>query len=462
MDIRKLLEERLHEEYVLSEKYMNHQMVRVLKTIGFDRYWVKAEGPYLFDKQGERYLDLLAGFGVFALGRNHPKVIQTLHDVLDAELPNMIQMDVSPLAGLLAERLLEIMPDGLERVFFANSGTETCEAALKFARAATGRSRIVYCEGAFHGLTLGSLSTSGDEHFREGFGDLLPGCEQIPFGDLDALERALSGNDVAAFITEPIQGHGVFIPPNDYFPQAIELCRKYGSLFISDEVQTGLGRTGKMWAMEHWGVEPDMLCVAKALSGGFVPVGAVACRKWIFEKVFNRMDRAMVHSNTFGRNNLAMAAGLVTLEVLQEEKIVENSAQQGEEILAALTPLVEEYECLSEVRGRGLMLALEFAEPESWKLKVSWKMLESANKGLFSQMIVVPLFTRHKLLSQVAGHEMNIIKFIPPLIINDEDRHWIVDAVKDVVADAHRVPGAVWDFGKMLATQALKMKAGSR
>jgi len=462
MSILELIEKRLEENFALHEQYLNPQMVRVLKTIGYDRHYVKAQGPYLFDNHGEKYLDLLSGFGVFALGRNHPKIVQALQEVLTAELPNLVQLDASILAGLLAERLAAIAPTGLERVFFANSGTETVEAAIKFSRYATGRSKIVYCQGGYHGLTMGSLSATGDPHYRQGFGPFVADFKEIPFGDLAALEKALINQDVAAFITEPIQGHGVRIPEPNYLPAAAALCRRYGTLFVADEVQTGLGRTGKIWAVEHWGVEPDILCVAKALSGGFVPVGAVLCRRWIFDKVFDRMDRSVVHGSTFGKNNLAMAAGIATLQVIEEEKLVERSAVIGQQIIAELQPLVDQYECLQEVRGLGMMMALEFAEPSSWSLKAAWKMLETANKGLFSQLIVVPLFTRHQILSQVSGHGMNIIKFIPPLTLSDEDCRWIVTAVKDVVADAHRFPGAAWEFGKTLASQAIRQKTAKK
>ncbi len=460
MDILQRLSQRQTENFDLHAQHLNGQMVNVLKTIGFDRQYVRAEGPYLFDQDGHRYLDLLAGFGVFALGRNHPTVVQVLQDVLGASLPNLVQLDVSLLAGLLAEKLVEITPPGLDRIFFANSGTETVEAAIKFSRYATGRSKIVYCAGGYHGLTLGSLSATGDPYFRNGFGPLLPDCIEVPFGDLAALEQALHRRDVAAFITEPIQGHGVWIPPEDYLPGAAALCQRTGTLFVADEVQTGLGRTGQWWAVNHGSVEPDILCMAKALSGGFVPVGALACRRWIFEKMFNRMDRAVVHGSTFGKNNLAMAAGLATLEVLETEGLIENSARMGAQLVADLQPLVGQYECLKAVRGRGLMIALEFAEPRSLSLKMAWKMLEAANQGLFSQMITVPLFERHRILSQVAGHGLNVVKFIPPLTLTEADRQWIVAGVTDVVADAHRVPGAAWEFGQSLATKALRMKAG--
>ena len=462
MKISEQIQRRARENFNLHEQYLNKQMVNVLKTIGFDRHYVRAEGPYLFDDQGRRYLDLLSGFGVFALGRNHPRVIETLKDILDAGLPNLVQLDVSLLSGLLAEKLVKILPPGLDRLFFASSGTETVEAALKFSRYATGKSKVIYCRGGYHGLTLGSLSATGDPYFQEGFGPLLPDFIEIPFNDLAALEQALAKKDVAAFITEPIQGHGVWLPEADYLPGAARLCRKYGAIFIADEVQTGLGRTGQWWAVQHWDVEPDILCMAKALSGGLVPVGGVACRQWIFDKVFNRLDRAVVHGSTFSKNNLAMAAGLATLDALQEENLIARAAETGAAIMAELQPLAQEYECLKEARGLGMMIALEFAKPRSLALKMSWKALEAANKGLFSQMITVPLFSRHRILSQVAGHGMNVVKFLPALTIHEADRRWLSDALREVIADAHRGPGAAWDFGKTLAGQALKMKAGAR
>jgi ornithine--oxo-acid transaminase len=458
MKILDLIHDRLPEKYALHEKHLNGQIVRVLRTIGFDVTYTEARGQYLFDAEGHRYLDLLSGWGVFAIGRNHPKVVEALNDVLHSGLPHLVQMDVTILAGLLAERLLARMPPGLEKLFFCNSGTEAVEAAIKFARYATRRSKIVYVDRGYHGLSYGSLSINGMEEFREGFGPFLPDCVRIPFDDLVALERALSGRDVAAFVVEPVVGHGVHIPSAGYLPGAAALCRKYGTLLVADEVQTGLGRTGRFLAVEHWNVEPDMVCLAKALSGGFVPVGAVASRRWIFDKVFDRMDRAVVHGSTFAKNNLAMAAGLATLEVIEEEKLVENAASLGAQILQDLRPLVERFEFLKEVRGLGMMIALEFGRPESLRLRAAWKLLEAANEGLFCQLITIPLFTRQRILSQVAGHGMNVVKFLPPLTLTQSDRHWIVSACSEVIADAHQVGGAMWDLGKQLAGAALGTK----
>jgi len=306
---------RGREKFALHERYLNPQMVRMLKTIGFDRHYTRAEGAYLYDGAGERTLDLLSGFGVFAVGRNHPTVKRALADVLGADLPNLVQLDVSALAGLLAERLLSHMP-GQERVFFCNSGTEAVEGAIKLARAATNRPKLVFCEHAFHGLTTGALAMNGDRIFREGFGPLLADVARVPWNDLPALEAALRGGDVAAFFVEPIQGKGVNLPAPGYLAEAARLCRRHGALLVADEVQTGVGRTGRFLAIEHERIDADLVLVAKALSGGYVPVGAVVGKRWIFDKTFDRMDRAVVHGSTFGKNNLAMAAGLAVLAVL--------------------------------------------------------------------------------------------------------------------------------------------------
>src|SRR6187549_3329031 len=228
-DIAGLFAEREADRYQLHSRHLNEQMVRVLRTIGYDVGFCKGQGQYLFDREGARYLDLLSGFGVFAIGRNHPALRRALKSVLDADMPNLVQLDVSTLAGVLAERLLKHVPY-LDKVFFANSGAETVEAAIKFTRGATGRPGIVYCGHAYHGLSYGALSLTDDANFRGGFEPLLPGCTSIPFNDLAALEHALSSRQVAAFIVEPIQGKGVDIPSDDFLPGAAALCRKYGTL----------------------------------------------------------------------------------------------------------------------------------------------------------------------------------------------------------------------------------------
>jgi ornithine--oxo-acid transaminase len=458
LDVSEMFVERQSQRSSMHSKHLNEQLVRVLKTIGYDVGFQKGQGQYLFDRDGARYLDLLSGFGVFAIGRNHPSLRTALKSVLDSDLPNLVQLDVSTLAGVLAERLLEFVPY-LDKVFFANSGAETVEAAVKFARGATGRPGIVYCGHAYHGLTYGALSLTDDSNFRAGFEPLLPGCTSVPFNDLAALEQALSSREIAAFIVEPIQGKGVNIPSDDFLPGAAALCKKYGTIFVADEIQTGMGRTGRFLAVEHWNVEPDMVLLSKALSGGHVPVGALLTRKAIFDKIFNRMDRAVVHGSTFAKNDLAMAAGIATLEVIKEEKLIEAAAKRGAELRLALTRMVPGYELLKEVRGKGLMIGVEFGPPKSLRLKASWNVLESANKGLFVQLITVPLFKDHKILTQVAGHGLHTVKLLPPLTITEDDCAWIERAFDDVIAQSHKVPGAIWSLGKTLVDNAMRKSA---
>ncbi len=458
LDLSAMFTAREAERSDLHGRYLNEQLVRVLKTIGYDVGFVEGRGQYLFDRKGARYLDLLSGFGVFAIGRNHPVLRDALKSVLDSDLPNLVQMDVSTLAGILAEQLIERVPY-LEKVFFANSGTETVEAAIKFARIATGRTDVVYCGHSYHGLTYGALSLTDDMNFRSGFEPLLPGCNCIPFNNLAALEKALASRQIAAFIVEPIQGKGVNLPDDNYLPEAAALCRRYGTLFIADEVQTGLGRTGRFLAVEHWNVEPDMVLLAKALSGGHVPVGAVLTRRNIFDKVFDRMDRALVHGSTFAKNDLAMAAGIATLEVMKQEKLIENAQRQGDRLRLSLERMVHKYELLKEVRGKGLMLGVQFGAPKSLALKASWNVLETASKGLFCQLITIPLFKDHKILTQVSGHASHTIKLLPSLTITDEDCQWIETAFDAVIGASHRVPGAVWSLGKTLVDNAVRKSA---
>src|ERR1700742_4396075 len=458
LDVSEMFVDRQGQRSSMHARHLNEQLVRVLKTIGYDVGFQKGQGQYLYDREGASYLDLLSGFGVFAIGRNHPVMRDALKSVLDADLPNLVQFDVSVLAGVLAERLLKYVPY-LDKAFFANSGAETVEAAIKFARGATGRPGIVHCAHSFHGLSYGALSLTDDSNFRSGFEPLLPGCTAIPFNDLAALEKALSSREVAAFIVEPIQGKGVNMPTDEFLPGAAALCKKYGTLFIAHEIQTGMGRTGRFLPVEHWNVEPDMVLGSKGLSGGHVPVGALLTRKSIFDKIFNRMDRAVVHGSTFAKNDLAMAAGIATLEVIKDEKLVEASAQRGAELRLALTRMVPGYELMKEVRGKGLMIGVEFGPPKSLRLKASWNVLETANKGLFCQLITVPLFKDHKILTQVAGHGSHTIKLLPPLTITDEDCKWIEADFDTVIAASHKVPGAIWSLGKTLVDNAVRKSA---
>src|SRR5271163_5338844 len=363
--VKEVIEARTGEEMTLNDRYLNPQMGRILRTLGFDRTWTGGEGAHLIDSRGERYLDMFGGYGVFAIGRNHPEAIAAIEEVMAARTGNLPQLGVTLLSGVLAEQLLGRAPESVAAMIPANTGTEAVEAAIKVARAATGRPRVLYAEHAFHGLTLGSLSLNGNAEFRDGFGPLLPGCEPVGFGDLDALAQELARGDVAAFVVEPVQGKGVNLPPEGYLAGAQALCRGAGTLFICDEVQTGVGRTGRFLALEHSQLEPDMICLAKALSGGLVPIGAVLVSRGAFERVFDGMERAVRHGSTFGGNDLAAAAGLATLRVIEQEGLIEHARRMGELLLELTVPLIERHEAVSDVRGLGLMWGIEFAAPQS-------------------------------------------------------------------------------------------------
>jgi ornithine--oxo-acid transaminase len=442
-DLSSLLQDR-GDDLDRWARTINPQFVRVLRTIDFDRTWERAEGAYLWDSKGDRYLDMLGGFGMVNVGRNNRRVRDTLIEALELDLPGAVQLGATALPGLLAEALLARVPERLERVQFTSSGTEAIEAVLKLGRAATKRSRVISADHGFHGLTLGSLSANGNPEFTARFGPLLPGFDQVPFGDLDALELELRREDVAVFLVEPVQGKGVNLPPDGYLQGAQALCRRYGTLFCVDEIQTGFGRTGKLFAFEHWGLEPDLVPVAKSLSGGYVPVGALLMSRAVHEAVYDSMQNAVAHGSTFAPNELGMVAGLATLQELDDERLVEHSARLGTKLLELTQPLVDEFDVVREVRGLGLMWAIEFGEPESRKL--SWKMIERMQPGLFAQLVVGPLFSQYRILSQVAGHKIAVLKVLPPLVISDEDIEYFAESLASSIKRAQRTPSALTRF----------------
>ncbi|MGA2470281.1 MAG: aspartate aminotransferase family protein [Solirubrobacteraceae bacterium] len=450
--VAEILETQATQALALNDRFLNHQVGRIVRTLGVDRDWRHGEGAHLIDKDGERYLDLLCGYGVFAVGRSHPEVLRALQETLEARTANLPQLGVSLLPGVLAEQLVARAPKRIAAMVYANSGTEAVEGAIKLARAATGRTRILYAEHAFHGLTLGSLSLNGNEEFRAGFGPLVGDCASVPFGELGAVEQALARDDVAAFIVEPIQGKGVNLPPPGYLAGAQAACRAHGTLFVCDEVQTGLGRTGRFLALEHWDLDPDIVCVAKALSGGFVPVGAVLISREVRDRVFDGMERGVRHGSTFGGNDLAAAAGLGTLRALDQDRLVERADRLGSLLLELTRPLVDRYEIVRDVRGLGLMWAIELGAPASVRNRAAWHAVERTQQGLAAQLITVPLFQRHHIFCQVAGHRMNVVKALPALIIEEEEIRRFAAALDDVLARTERLPRAAtslaWHFAR--------------
>jgi ornithine--oxo-acid transaminase len=449
---------RSGEALELAGRHLDPSLVEVLGILGFDKDYVSARGSHLYDAAGRAYLDFHTGEGFASLGHNHPDVRDVLRATLAGDLVDGVQLHYSVLAGMLAEALSQRLPRGLDAVFFTSTGAEAVDSAMKFARAATGRPRLLSCDSGFHGVTLGPLSLVGDEFFKQGFGPLLPGCARVPFGDLERLEAELRAKDVAAFIVEPIQGRMVTPPPAGYLQAAQELCRRYGTLFVIDEIQTGLGRTGKWFALDHWGLEPDFVLVGKALSGGYMPVAAMVTSREIYQKAVGTLDRSYVHQSTFGRNRLSMAAGLATLRIIERDGLVEHAARISTVLFDGLAELQQRYEMIKEVRGSGLMIGIELRAPSTRAARLSWRLIHMASEGLFPQLIVIPLHRDHGVITMAAGKN-DVIKLLPPLTLSEPEAQSFLGALDAVLADCHGATGKNWAVVRDIATATLRRRS---
>lgn len=461
LDIRRLLQDAAGPHHQLQSDHVNPRFAKSLNLIGFDRTYVNAENAHLIDQNGEHYLDMLGGYGMFNMGRNNKTVRRALSDFLNAETASLIQLGTPLLSGMLAQELKRRIP-GFDYVYFTNSGADGVETAIKFARRSTQREGILYASSAFHGLTTGALALNGAEIFRSGFGQLLPGSRKINYNDIGHLEDALSKRDAAAFIVEPIQGKGVTIPNVGYLREAGHLCRQYGTLFVVDEIQTGLCRTGHFLAMDHDGdVEADIVVLSKALSGGYVPVGAVLYKKDVYNKIFSSFEDCVVHSSTFGQGDMAMVAGLAALTALDESNAAHNANIMGDRLGQGLLAMKKRFEFIADVRWRGLMVGIEFGAPKSLSLRAAWSSVNALSKDLFCQAITIPLLADHRILTQVSGHRTNTIKLIPPLTLTDEDVTWFLTAFEKVMVDLHKFPGPAWEALFRIGKNAVKRRESS-
>lgn len=449
---------RLGETLSLAARHLDPSLVDVLRILGFDKEFASAKGSYLYDTAGRAYLDFHTGEGFASLGHNHPGVREVLQATLAADLADGVQIHYSPLAGMLAEALTQRLPERLEAVFFASTGAEAVDSAMKFARAATGRPRLISCDSSFHGVTLGPLSLVGDDFFKEGFGPLLPGCARVPFGDLGRLEAELRSKDVAAFFVEPIQGREVTLPPEGYLKAAQELCRRYGTLFVADEIQTGLGRTGKWFALDHSGVEPDFVLVGKALSGGYMPVAAMITTREIYQRAVGALERSYVHQSTYGRNRLSMAAGLATMRIIERDGLVEHSARIGALLRDGLLELQERHEMIEHVRAGGLMVGIELGPPSTRAARVNWRLIHMASEGLFPQLIVIPLHRDHGVITMAAGKN-DVIKLLPPLTLSEEEAGSFLQALDVVLGDVEGSGSKNWGVVRDIAVSTLRRRA---
>ena len=442
-----------------SERYaqrVNREWVRLLDLLQMNVRYERCVGVELFTDDGRRILDFLSGYCVHNVGHNHPEVVRALQGELERRGPAMIQTHVADLAGELAEKLCTRAGGRLAKAFFCSSGSEGVEAAIKFSRAHTKRAGILCAEHAFHGLTCGALSLMSDKFWSEGFGPLLPETLAIPFGDLGALERELKSKRYGAFIVEPVQSEaGVCVPDSDYLRIAESLCRRHGTLFVLDEVQTGMYRTGPFLAAHQFGVEPDMVVLAKAMSGGLVPCGAVLMSDAVCHSVYSSLPRAFIHTSTFGENSLAMRTALATLEVLENETLGQRSIEAGRYLQARLTEVLRDFEMVKEVRGMGLLMGIEFQEPSQLRLRIPFQAFSAMHPAMFGQIVVMRLFRDSGFLTQICGNNFRVLKVAPPLVVTDPQLDQFVKAIRDVVELAHS-PGAFWSEALGLARRAFR------
>jgi ornithine--oxo-acid transaminase len=452
---------RAAETMALASQHLDPSLVDVLTILGYDYDYTTARGSLIHDLHGREFLDFHSGEGFATLGHNHPDIRAVLKATLDEDLLDGVQIQYSPLAGMLAEAITARLPRSLDAVFFGSTGAEMVDSAMKFARAATGRKEIVSTIGGYHGVTYGPLSIVGEDFFKEGFGPLLPGCRRVPHGDLDALEKVLKRRRAAAFIVEPIQGVGVNPPPPGYLEGVQELCRRYGTLFVLDEVQTGLGRTGRWFALEHWNLEPDIVTLAKALSGGFMPTGAMITRREIFQKAVGTLERCYVQQSTYGRNRLSMAAGLAAIRVIERDRLVEHAARMGERLRDGLHALRDRYEMLDDVRGLGLMWGIELAAPSGRMAKVNWHLIHAASGGLFPQLVVIPLHRDHGVITMASGKN-DVVKLLPPITVSADEVDRFLTALDAVLADLHGSSSRNWGVVREIATATLRRHLSRR
>ncbi len=439
------------------DEHVNPQWVRLLDLLQMNARYTRCEGVELTTGEGRVILDFLSGYCVHNAGHNHPAIIEQLHSELARCGPAMLQSHVPDLAGELAQRLCRLAGGKLNRAHFACSGSEGVESAIKFARATTGRTKLLYATGAFHGLTCGALSLMGDDFWRGKFGPMLQGTTAIPFNDLAALEQQLSGKQIAAFFVEPVQSEaGIRLPDADYLMEAQKLCARCGALLVLDEVQTGMYRTGPFLAAHHYGVEADMVILAKALSGGLIPCSAVLMTDRVYESVYDSLKRSIVHTSTFGENSMSMRAGLATLEVLERENLGERALVMGDILRQRLREALAGYEMVRDIRGAGMLSGIEFQPPKDMRRRALFQAFHHIHQAMFGQIVVMRLYRDHGILTQVCGNNFMVLKVAPPLVVGEEQINAFVASVRDVVDLMHN-SASFWTDALGLARRALNV-----
>lgn len=427
-DALKLKRNDVRENY---RDYINSSLVQLMGLLDFDKNFVRAEGTKVYDEDGNEYIDFLGGYGALNIGHNNKYVIEEIQKAIG--LPNILQASIYNFAGALAKNLAAIAPGELKKTFYSNSGAEAVEGALKLAKIASGKSKIIYCHNSFHGKSMGALSVTGREKYQKHFKPLVPECYPVTYGDADELENMLKSGDVAAFIIEPVQGEGgIITPPEGYFKRVRELCTKYRAYLIADEIQTGFGRTGDMFACDGEGIVPDIMCFAKSIGGGIMPIGGYIALDEVWKKAYGTVEKALLHTTTFGGNTLACAAGIATIEYIIENDLPLQAKQKGEYFMSKLNKLKNKYSIIKEVRGRGLMIGIEFEEPKGILNTITAGKLSEASKEYFASLVAGQLMNEYGIITAYTLNNPNVIRLEPPLIIGYDEINKAVEALEAI------------------------------
>lgn len=437
-------------------RHVNPAFVKLLGVFGYGRIFTRALGTRLWDSEGREYLDALASFGASNLGHRHPGLTALLIEELSRPHPDLLHIGPSAATAELASQLSQEAGGGLEVALFSTSGSEGVESALKLARAATGRAGFVFCRDGFHGTGLGTLSVMGNERLRAPFEPLLQGCQAVPFGDLEALRKAMTAS-MAAFLVEPTMGEGgVLQAPPGYLAEAQALCRKNGSLLLLDEVQTGLGRTGELFAFRRHGMVPDVLILGKSLGGGIVPVSAALTRPDIHKKAYGGMDRFDLHGSTYAGYALGCAAGMATLRILREEGLVENARERGTQLLEALREGLRGHPLVRDVRGEGLLLGIELgqADPRGFLSTLKEPLVKAVARNVFGQWLALCLLERG-VICQPAALRWDVLKLEPPLTVTKDEVDRLAGDVIAVLTGYRELPPLLADVTRRLGKQFL-------
>lgn len=451
-DALEFTRDKVRENY---REYVNAAAVQLLGLLDFDKHFVKAKGTKVYDEDGREYIDFLGGYGALNLGHNNEYVLEGIKKVIG--LPNILQASIYNFAGALAKNLSLLTGGQLKKTFFANSGAEAVEGALKVAKTASGKTKIAYCQNSFHGKSMGALSVTGREKYQKPFKPLVPDCYPVPYGDDKALEDLLKTGGFAAFIVEPVQGEGgINVPPQGYLRKVREICDKHGVYLIVDEIQTGFGRTGYMFAYQADEIVPDIVCFAKSIGGGIMPIGGYIAKEDIWKKAYGTIDKAFLHTSTFGGNTLACAAGIATIEYLVENNLDRQAREKGDYLIKKLLELKAKYPIIKDVRGRGLMIGLEFEEPKGILNKITVGKLSELSKEYFASLVAGKLMNEYGIITAYTLNNPNVIRLEPPLIVEFEELDKIVYALNDIFEKNSGFLSLGLDSGKQVLKSIFK------